>query len=320
MPRARPLHRTTAFGLPLEPTFHVHGLGPVAGTLSPSRPMTVRLGEPGELAGWGDGAAVPVYGRWGPGGEVAACIHRHPRHGHRLFAEGFGTYALSPALDELACAPPAEVEDWDWQRFLTGHVLPFAAVLSGLEVLHASAVAIDGRVIALVGGSGAGKTSLALHLAVRGARLFTDDVLALELSGADVVAHPGAGVANVCANERERLMLLAGGEVGTIVGAAGDDLRVVVERETRPLPLAAVYFIDRPTTHRRLRFEGVDAAVQLLGATFNLSIRDPARLRRHLEVCAALAQRTVSYRVAVPASVGASAVAAAIASHAGAEL
>lgn len=314
------MYYSTAFGLSLQPTFRVHGLRPTAGDPARQGTMTVRCGREDELAEWSDGRSVALYGRRGTDGRVVASIYRHPRHGHRLFAEGFGTYALASELDELVCVPPAGVQAWDWQRFLTGHALPLAAILSGLEVLHASAVAIDGKVIALVGGSGAGKTSLALHLAARGGRLFTDDALSVELSDGDLVAHPGAAVANLCAAERGRLAQLTGAEVGIVVGADGADLRVVVDCETRPLPLGAVYFIDRPVPDGGLRFERANTSQRLLGSTFNLSIRDADRLRRHLDISAALVQRARSFRVAVPASAGAGAVAAAIACHAAAEL
>ena len=59
----------------------------------------------------------------------------------------------------------------EWQRFLIAQVLPFAAALHGLEVLHASAVTVAGRALALLGPSGAGKTSLALALCRTGARV-----------------------------------------------------------------------------------------------------------------------------------------------------
>ncbi len=43
------------------------------------------------------------------------------------------------------------------------------------EILHASAVAIDGKGLLIVGGSGSGKSSLALDLIALGATLIADD-------------------------------------------------------------------------------------------------------------------------------------------------
>ena len=82
-------------------------------------------------------------------------------------------------------------------------MLPFAALLQGLEVFHASAVVQGGEAIALLGPSRAGKTSLALELCARGASFLADDVLALETREDALFAHPGSPVAGV-ALEHER--------------------------------------------------------------------------------------------------------------------
>jgi hypothetical protein len=60
---------------------------------------------------------------------------------------------------------------------LLGRVIAFAAHADGHLALHASAVCIDGRAVALLGPKGAGKSTLALSLVRRGARLITDDTL-----------------------------------------------------------------------------------------------------------------------------------------------
>ena len=54
------------------------------------------------------------------------------------------------------------------------------------QLLHASAVALDGRAVMLCGPSGSGKSSVALHLiAAHGARLISDDRLWLAPDTAD---------------------------------------------------------------------------------------------------------------------------------------
>ena len=63
------------------------------------------------------------------------------------------------------------------------------AILSS-EMLHATAVAIDGQAVLLEGVSGTGKSDLALRLIDRGAVLVSDDQTLLMRQGERLVARP----------------------------------------------------------------------------------------------------------------------------------
>jgi hypothetical protein len=78
----------------------------------------------------------------------------------------------------------------DTVTYLLGPVLGFVLRLRGRTCLHASAVAVGGRALALVGPVGAGKSTTAAALAGRGCPVLADDVLPLEPRGGDVLAHP----------------------------------------------------------------------------------------------------------------------------------
>ncbi len=78
-----------------------------------------------------------------------------------------------------------------WQRVLLDTVLWTVSLLKGFELLHAGAVVTSHGAIALVGGSGAGKTTLATELLGRGGVLFSDDIVALARRGDEAIAHPG---------------------------------------------------------------------------------------------------------------------------------
>lgn len=67
----------------------------------------------------------------------------------------------------------------DVSACLLGPVMGVVLRLQGIVCLHASAVAVDGRAIALVGISGAGKSTTAAAFARLGYPVLTDDVLAL---------------------------------------------------------------------------------------------------------------------------------------------
>jgi hypothetical protein len=64
-------------------------------------------------------------------------------------------------------------------------------------VLQASAVAIEGRAVLIVGPPGSGKSSLALALIERGAGLIGDDAVTLTPEGARLIASPPPNIAGL---------------------------------------------------------------------------------------------------------------------------
>jgi hypothetical protein len=305
-----------AFGLPLCLTFPIAGLPPAPQREDGSALTIVRSSEAALAERWHDDEAEPVYGRRFVGGALAMLIRRHPAAGFRIWAAGHGTYLLAPGLTRLECAAPPGTEPWRCERFLLGQVLPLAAVLRGLEVLHASAVALEGGVVAFVGAVGAGKSSIALQLMLRSGRFFCDDVLALELDDDQGVrAHPGPAIANLRPPEVE--LLRTTGALGEfqVVGRDDDGLRVTVPREERPLRLDRVYFLDRRWTGSDVSIEEANDPQLLIGATFNLSIRSSERLGRQLEYAGRVAACARRFRLRIPAGVGAAEVAERIEAH-----
>jgi hypothetical protein len=75
--------------------------------------------------------------------------------------------------------------------YLLGPALSLLLHQRGLLVLHASAVAIDGQVVAFVGEKGEGKSTLAAAMMKRGHPLVSDDLLPIDLHGTAPVVVPG---------------------------------------------------------------------------------------------------------------------------------
>jgi hypothetical protein len=240
-----------------------------------------------EAPQWPAGASRLISDERHRGGAVSFQIEAAAQ-GYRLHGPAYGTSVL--AADGTAVrGAPGERGFAGWQRLLVAQVLPFAAVLQGLEVLHAGAVVVDGRAIAISGPSGSGKTSLALALVRRGADLLADDVIAVEPRQGELLAHPGAPIAGIDQAEAARLR---GAGVG-VEGVLAEDDREQVARAVvaaRPVPLRALFLLERqPGGRGRPRFEPADDPRQLLGSTFNLLLAAPERLEGLLDVCARLA-------------------------------
>jgi hypothetical protein len=84
-------------------------------------------------------------------------------------------------------AKPDEESLW-----LNGSVYAAIASMNGLLPIHASAVAVDGRVYAFTGPAGAGKSTLIAALGARGLPMFCDDTLVLDISDNQrIVGLPG---------------------------------------------------------------------------------------------------------------------------------
>ena len=230
-------------------------------------------------------------------GSVSATLDATPAHGYRFASDRYGGFLVAPDGTSVLCAVDG-LAPWEWQLYLTAHVLPFAATLQGIEVLHASAVALEGRALAILGDSHAGKTTLAVTLATMpGGRLVADDALAVEPRETDVLAHPGPGVVNL----RDPTVELLGGTVGNVVGRKADGVRVEVARAEAAVPLRALYFLHRGGVEE-VAFEAIDPVDPrlLLLSTFVIALRTPERMISQLDACQRLAQSTAAFTLQVP--------------------
>jgi hypothetical protein len=261
-----------------------------------------------------DRRAVLVRNRieGGLGLGVYACAN-----GEYLFeAPGHGRYVVSPDGAVVRCAveglPPA-----NWQRALLGQVLPLSATLRGMELIHASAVVIDGRAFAFWGPSGAGKSSIGGHLVALGAVPLTDDALALEATAFGVHAHPGPRRANIydyeldaMANGRARL----GAPVARL-----DKVQLDLPIGAAHAPLAGLFVLDRTAEVERFEIEELERPDPrlLLGTAFVPYVTDARRLRNQFQICHQVASTTRVSRLRIPLGEPAARVARAVAEHAG---
>jgi len=227
---------------------------------------------------------------------VLLTVEFAPPAGYLLNAPGFGRILISSDGTELICDP--EAGNSEWTALLSAQALPIAATLRGFEVLHASGVAMQGRAALFTGPPGAGKSSLAAALLRRGATLLSDDAVALELRGVTLLAHPGAGLLQLRAAEHERLSA----QERAVLGPATtfiDKQRYSPSTAASPVPFGELFLLERsvqgPTVER---IETVDPFA-LLASTFNLSVRTPDRLVRHLDLAVALAATERIYRLRV---------------------
>jgi hypothetical protein len=184
---------------------------------------------------------------------------------------------------------------------LTGNVLASMLGLQGECVLHASGIYVEGWTLAIVGGTGMGKSTLAALLCANGARLVSDDLLRVDADGGRPRCYAGTTqirlrpkaaelAAEFPPNAREPT---ADGRIGvTPLQAEGRtfDLDAVLI----PLPSR----MDEQLGIRRLPKK--EALVALLRYPRVLGWEENAPIRRHFEVCAQIAERVAVYEATIP--------------------
>lgn len=123
--------------------------------------------------------------------ENGAVVFRIGRAGDDLVAEWIGTVTLRARRDgsDVRFEPEAGAEPLDLAKIRQGSARLLLRQLEGKLALHGAAVELEGRAVLLLGRSGQGKSTLAAALCARGARLLSDDAIALEAPAASGGAY-----------------------------------------------------------------------------------------------------------------------------------
>lgn len=166
--------------------YRLHGVG-LRTTLDLGAPadagtppdVTITVGRP---------RAVPLEA---PEGEILVelvvgerRIHSGTRHedGVVLRVHGLCDFVCDPALSAVTCIPDPSASAEQLTLLVRGSFLAFWLGLHGACALHASAVEVgdDGAAVAMVAGSGMGKSTLAAVLCAAGNRFVSDDLVRLD--------------------------------------------------------------------------------------------------------------------------------------------
>jgi hypothetical protein len=159
-------------------------------------------------------------------------------------------------------------------------------------------VVLGGKATLFAGPPGAGKSSLAAALLRRGAALLSDDTVALELHAGAPIAHPGAALLHLQAAEHDRLSTRERAVLGPPTTFLSKQ-RYSPSVSAYPAPFGELFLLERSTHGPPVeRIEAVDPFA-LLASTFNLSVRTPERLIRHLDLAVALAATGRIHRLRV---------------------
>jgi hypothetical protein len=269
-------YRYTLFGLRLRSQIALPELVP-----------DVHPGEPDVEIGWG---SVPVQPDEPDGLSVhgSAALLKIPEVGRYWMADG----------RDLRVEPVPGGSERNLRLYLLGSA--FAAILHqrALLPLHANAVEIDGRAVAFMGHSGAGKSTIASWFLDRGYRILADDVCVVTI-GPDgrPLAHNGIPRLRLW-----REALEASGRTAGDYELSFDDMDkynvpTLDQPEAKPIPLDRIYLLERAEEGAPegeiAPLHGVEAVDAIIANTYRGSyIPLMGATRRHFLDCLTLA-RTV---------------------------
>jgi hypothetical protein len=188
----------------------------------------------------------------------------------------------------------------DTAVYLLGPVLGFVLRLRGLACLHASAVAIDGRAVVLLGPAGAGKSTTAAAFNALSYPLLTEDVVALDSGKAGFHVLPGYPQVRLWPDSvallfgsPDALPRLTPTWEKRALGGTSSRLRFQAEA----LPIGAIYVLSGAAGANTetsngdgiAPIGGAEALITLLANTYVGYLLEPALRRREFEVLAQLA-------------------------------
>jgi len=100
--------------------------------------------------------------------------------GYLVRFAGLCAFRIFPEQMLIQCAPESDVAETAVAHMILDHAIPrLLSLTPGFIVLHASAIQIENQLVAVIGQSGQGKSTLAAWFASQGFPLLTDDCLVI---------------------------------------------------------------------------------------------------------------------------------------------
>ena len=176
--------------------------------------------------------------------------------------------------------PPATVE-----QLYFNQVLPLALSRQGELVLHASAVEVNNSILAFLGISGLGKSTLAASFASTGHRILTDDGLQLQSADDGYRALPGHPSMRLLDDSRRAL---PDGDTPSFRDAS--------------CPVRYMYFLGEGIADSVdiAPISGRDAMIELVRNSFLLDVEEKAMLAHHFSQLTKLVSQSIFFRLDYP--------------------
>ena len=247
--------------------------------------ITIRLGEVECAAGAGNG------------GE--SYVHRGPGES-RIFSSEGGRFLVRGGREIVVDPNPGAAAE-QLRAYILGSAMAILLHQRGLLVLHASAVAVDGGAVGILGRPGQGKSTLVAALHKRGYDVVTDDMMSIETRSRPFTVYPGFPQIRLWP---DTVVFL--GEAPEALPRVGPGLEKRARKVRRGfasgrLPLKRIYVLadgDRGEVHP---LRPAAACIELVGHSYvTAMLKATNTAARHLRQCAAVARSVAICRLDRP--------------------
>jgi hypothetical protein len=218
-----------------------------------------------------------------------------------LFYEEAGTFLVRGGR-EILIDPVPGVEERVLRLFILGPALGVLLHQRGLLVLHASAVSVNGAVVAFLGGPGWGKSTTAASMYARGHGIVADDITAVEVAKDHPLVFPGF----------PQLKLWP--EAVTALGEDPEMLyplhprlekrgrRITEGFSPNPLPLRCIYVLAEGQIPEIESLQPQETLVELIRHSYGTQLLKFSGASTHFLQCADLAKKVAIRRLKRPRS------------------
>jgi hypothetical protein len=244
----------------------------------------------------------------GMGGRPRLVVWKFPDHYHLEYADGTQFLIDDAGTRVWATWPGATLTLEDTATYFLGPVMGFVLLLRGFISLHACAVAIGDRAVAIVGPARSGKSTTAAAFAERGLSILAEDVVTLRDLGAIFLVAPAYPSIRLWPSSVEALY----GASATLPKLTPtwdkcylDLTQEKYEFQAHPLPLAAIYLLaersDDPAAPFVQNVAPTQALMSLIANTYTTYLMDRQMRAREFELLSRVL-KSVPVRLVTPHS------------------
>ena len=207
--------------------------------------------------------------------------------GYLLRFPDLADFEVSADGKEVVAWPASEDDDATVEHLYINQMVPLALSRQGRPTFHASVVTVPGGVVAFLGQSGMGKSTLAASFALNGSPFLSDDALLVEETNSGCEAQPSHPSIRLWEDSVDQLVDASSSTSVPISYStkarllAGDALTYSSE----PQRLLAAYLLESNDAAKiAIRtLSGLDRHMAWVHNSFLLDIEDPDLLKQHFD-------------------------------------